>query len=31
MRGEIARYRKRLGITALIVRLPWPGMDHAAV
>ena len=28
---EIARYRERLGVTTLIVRLQWPGMEQAAV
>jgi len=28
---EIARYRERLGVTTLIVRLQWPGMGHAEV
>jgi len=27
---EIVRYRERLGITALIARVQWPGMDQAA-
>lgn len=30
-REEIARYRERLGITSLIVRVQWPGMDQARV
>jgi alkanesulfonate monooxygenase SsuD/methylene tetrahydromethanopterin reductase-like flavin-dependent oxidoreductase (luciferase family) len=30
VREEIARYRERLGITTLIVRVQWPGMDQAA-
>ena len=28
---EIARYRERLGITTMIFRLQWPGLDQAAV
>jgi alkanesulfonate monooxygenase SsuD/methylene tetrahydromethanopterin reductase-like flavin-dependent oxidoreductase (luciferase family) len=28
---EIARYRERLGITTMIFRLQWPGMDHEKV
>ncbi|HEU4367243.1 MAG TPA: LLM class flavin-dependent oxidoreductase [Methylomirabilota bacterium] len=28
---EIARYRERLGVTALIVRVQWPGMAQADV
>ena len=28
---EIARYRERLGVTTLIFRLQWPGMDQAKV
>jgi alkanesulfonate monooxygenase SsuD/methylene tetrahydromethanopterin reductase-like flavin-dependent oxidoreductase (luciferase family) len=28
---EIARYRERLGVTTLIVRLQWPGMEQAKV
>jgi alkanesulfonate monooxygenase SsuD/methylene tetrahydromethanopterin reductase-like flavin-dependent oxidoreductase (luciferase family) len=31
VRDEIARYRELLGITTLIVRVQWPGMDQAAV
>jgi alkanesulfonate monooxygenase SsuD/methylene tetrahydromethanopterin reductase-like flavin-dependent oxidoreductase (luciferase family) len=31
VREEIARYRERLGITSLIVRVQWPGMDQARV
>jgi alkanesulfonate monooxygenase SsuD/methylene tetrahydromethanopterin reductase-like flavin-dependent oxidoreductase (luciferase family) len=31
VRDEVARYRERLGITTLIVRVQWPGMDQAAV
>lgn len=31
VRDEIARYRERLGITTLIVRVQWPGMAQAAV
>jgi len=28
---EIARYRERLGVTTMIFRLQWPGMDQAKV
>ena len=28
---EIARYRERLGVTAMIFRLQWPGMEQAKV
>src|SRR5207249_3069705 len=28
---EIARYRERLGVTTLIFRIQWPGMDQAQV
>jgi len=31
VREEIARYHSRLGITDLIVRVQWPGMDPARV
>jgi hypothetical protein len=31
VREEITRYREQLGITALIVRVQWPGMAQAAV
>jgi alkanesulfonate monooxygenase SsuD/methylene tetrahydromethanopterin reductase-like flavin-dependent oxidoreductase (luciferase family) len=31
VRDEIARYRERLGVTDLIVRVQWPGMDPARV
>jgi alkanesulfonate monooxygenase SsuD/methylene tetrahydromethanopterin reductase-like flavin-dependent oxidoreductase (luciferase family) len=31
VREEIAHYRERLGITDLIVRVQWPGMDPARV
>src|SRR6058998_2917725 len=31
VREEIARYQERLGITDLIVRVQWPGMDPARV
>jgi alkanesulfonate monooxygenase SsuD/methylene tetrahydromethanopterin reductase-like flavin-dependent oxidoreductase (luciferase family) len=31
VREEIARYRERLGITDLIVRVQWPGMDPSRV
>jgi alkanesulfonate monooxygenase SsuD/methylene tetrahydromethanopterin reductase-like flavin-dependent oxidoreductase (luciferase family) len=31
VREEIARCRERLGVTTLIVRLQWPGMDQAKV
>ena len=31
MRDEIARYRDTLGVTTLIVRVQWPGMDQARV
>ena len=31
VREDIARYRERLGITTLIVRVQWPGMAQAAV
>ncbi len=27
VRGEIVRYRERLGVTTIIFRLQWPGMD----
>jgi len=30
-REEIARYRERLGVTTMIFRLQWPGMDQARV
>ena len=29
--GQITRYRERLGITSLIVRVQWPGMDQTRV
>jgi probable F420-dependent oxidoreductase len=31
VREEIARYRERLGVTTLIVRVQWPGMPQAEV
>lgn len=31
VREEIARYRERLGVTTIIFRLQWPGMDQAKV
>ncbi|HET8576572.1 MAG TPA: LLM class flavin-dependent oxidoreductase [Methylomirabilota bacterium] len=31
VREEIARYRERLGVTTMIFRLQWPGMDPAKV
>ncbi len=31
VRDEIARYRQRLGVTDLILRLQWPGMDATRV
>jgi alkanesulfonate monooxygenase SsuD/methylene tetrahydromethanopterin reductase-like flavin-dependent oxidoreductase (luciferase family) len=31
VRDEIARYRDTLGVTTLIVRVQWPGMDQARV
>jgi alkanesulfonate monooxygenase SsuD/methylene tetrahydromethanopterin reductase-like flavin-dependent oxidoreductase (luciferase family) len=31
VRDEVARYRERLGVTALIVRVQWPGMAQEAV
>jgi alkanesulfonate monooxygenase SsuD/methylene tetrahydromethanopterin reductase-like flavin-dependent oxidoreductase (luciferase family) len=31
VRDEIARYRDRLGVTTLIVRVQWPGMEQATV
>jgi probable F420-dependent oxidoreductase len=31
VRDEIARYQARLGITDLVVRVQWPGMDPARV
>jgi len=31
VREEIARYRERLGVTTLIVRVQWPGMPQAQV
>lgn len=31
LREEIARYRERLGVTSLIVRLQWPGLDQTRV
>jgi alkanesulfonate monooxygenase SsuD/methylene tetrahydromethanopterin reductase-like flavin-dependent oxidoreductase (luciferase family) len=31
VREEIARYRERLGVTTIICRLQWPGMDQAKV
>jgi alkanesulfonate monooxygenase SsuD/methylene tetrahydromethanopterin reductase-like flavin-dependent oxidoreductase (luciferase family) len=31
VREEIARYRERLGVTTLIFRLQWPGMDQSSV
>jgi alkanesulfonate monooxygenase SsuD/methylene tetrahydromethanopterin reductase-like flavin-dependent oxidoreductase (luciferase family) len=31
VRDEIARYRERLGVTTLIVRVQWPGMEQARV
>jgi alkanesulfonate monooxygenase SsuD/methylene tetrahydromethanopterin reductase-like flavin-dependent oxidoreductase (luciferase family) len=31
IREEIARYRERLGVTTLILRVQWPGMEQAKV
>jgi alkanesulfonate monooxygenase SsuD/methylene tetrahydromethanopterin reductase-like flavin-dependent oxidoreductase (luciferase family) len=31
VREELARYRERLGVTMLIVRVQWPGMPQAEV
>ena len=31
VREELARYRERLGVTTLIVRVQWPGMPQAEV
>ena len=31
IREEITRYRERLGVTTLIVRVQWPGMEQAKV
>ena len=31
VREEIARYRERLGITTMILRVQWPGMEQAQV
>jgi len=31
VRDELARYRQRLGVTTMIVRLQWPGLDQARV
>lgn len=31
VREEIARYRERLGVTTLILRVQWPGMEQATV
>ena len=31
VREEIARYRERLGVTSMIFRLQWPGLDQARV
>ena len=31
VREEIARYRERLGVTSMMFRLQWPGMDQARV
>jgi len=31
LREEIARYRERLGVTTMIVRVQWPGMEQARV
>ena len=31
VREEIARYRERLGVTTMIVRVQWPGMEQAKV
>jgi alkanesulfonate monooxygenase SsuD/methylene tetrahydromethanopterin reductase-like flavin-dependent oxidoreductase (luciferase family) len=31
VKDEIARYRDSLGVTTLIVRVQWPGMDQARV
>ncbi len=31
VRDEIARYRQRLGITTMIFRVQWPGMDQTKV
>jgi alkanesulfonate monooxygenase SsuD/methylene tetrahydromethanopterin reductase-like flavin-dependent oxidoreductase (luciferase family) len=31
VREEIARYRERLGVTSMMFRLQWPGMDQSRV
>jgi alkanesulfonate monooxygenase SsuD/methylene tetrahydromethanopterin reductase-like flavin-dependent oxidoreductase (luciferase family) len=31
VREEVARYRERLGVSTLIVRVQWPGMPQAVV
>ena len=31
VKEEIARYRERLGLTTMIFRLQWPGMEQAKV
>ena len=31
VREEIARYRERLGVTSMMFRLQWPGLDQARV
>jgi alkanesulfonate monooxygenase SsuD/methylene tetrahydromethanopterin reductase-like flavin-dependent oxidoreductase (luciferase family) len=31
VREELARYRERLGVTTMIFRLQWPGMDQPSV
>jgi len=31
VREDIARYRERLGVTSVIVRVQWPGMEQARV
>jgi len=31
VRDELARYRERLGVTTMIFRLQWPGMDQRSV
>lgn len=31
VREELARYRERLGVTTVVFRLQWPGMDQARV
>jgi len=31
VRDEVARYREKLGLTHMVFRLQWPGMDHDSV